>query len=302
MPTRLPPLNALRAFESAGRHLSFSKAAKELHVTPAAVGHQIRQLEDFLGVTLFLRLNRAIQLTESGAALLPGAIDGFDRLRAGVEAVSRLNESRPLTLSVVPSFGGKWLLQRLDAFRAEHPGIEVRLDATTRVVDLTAEAIDVAIRFGDGDYPGMHVDCLLDDEVFPVCSPDLLKGRYPLREPQDLRHHVLLQTDWNPRYPTWPDWPMWLKAAGLEDLEVNYSPRFTGEVETMLIDSAVRGMGVALASKVLAADDLAAGRLVRPFAMTYPVRFCYYLVTLRSVATVPRVRAFREWILREVAA
>jgi len=302
MIARLPPLNALKAFESAGRHLSFSKAAEELHVTPAAVGHQIRQLEDFLGVPLFVRLNRAVQLTESGHALLPAASDGFDRLRAGIEAVGRLNRTRPLTVTVVPSFGSKWLLQRLDSFRAEHPGIEVRIDATTRVVDLVTEGIDVAIRYGNGDYPGMHVDCLLDDEIFPVCSPDLLEGEHPLKQPEDLRHHVLLQAEWNPRYATWPDWPMWLKAAGLEDLEVTYSPRFTGEVEAMLIDTAVRGKGVALSSKVLVAGDLAAGRLVRPFAMSYPVNFCYYLVTLESVAEAPKVRAFREWMLQEVAA
>ncbi|HEY5701811.1 MAG TPA: LysR substrate-binding domain-containing protein, partial [Gammaproteobacteria bacterium] len=235
MPARLPPLNALHAFESAGRHLSFSKAAEELHVTPAAVGHQIKQLEDFIGVPLFVRLNRAVQLTESGQALLPAAIDGFGRLRVGVDAVHRLNQSRPLMVSVVPSFGSKWLLHRLDTFRTEHPEIEIRIDATVRVVDLATEGIDVAIRYGDGDYPGMRVDCLLDDEIFPVCSPALLEGTHPLKKPGDLRHHVLLQTEWNPKYASWPDWPMWLKAAGLEDLEVSYSPRFSGQVEAMLI-------------------------------------------------------------------
>lgn len=300
MTARLPPLNALKAFESAGRHLSFSRAAEDLHVTPAAVGHQIKQLEDFLGVTLFIRLNRAVQLTESGQALLPAAVDGFDRLRAGVDAVNRLNQARPLTVSVVPSFGSKWLLQRLDTFRAEHPEIEVRIDATTRVVDLATEGIDVAIRYGDGNYPGTRVDCLLDDEVFPVCSPELLQGKHPLKQPEDLRHHVLLRSEWNPKYASWPDWPMWLKAAGLEDLKVSYGPEFSGHVEAMLIDSALKGRGVALTSRVLVADDLAAGRLVRPFAINYPLHFCYYLVTLEDLAESPKVRAFREWILREV--
>ena len=290
MTNRPLPLNALRAFEAAGRHLSFSKAADELHVTPAAVGHQIKQLEDFLGVPLFVRYNRAVQLTESGHALLPATRDGLERLRAGVENVNRLQQTRPLVISVVPSFGGKWLLHRMDKFRAEHPEIELRIDATIRVVDLAAEGIDVAIRYGSGDYPGLRVDCLLDDEIVPVCSPELLAGKHPLRKPEDLRHHVLLQAEWNPQYATWPDWPMWLKAAGLEDLEVKYSAKYSGEVQTMLIDAAVKAKGVALASIVLVAEDLAAGRLVRPFEISYPLNFCYYLVSLESVAYTPKVR------------
>ena len=301
MANRPLPLNALRAFEAAGRHLSFSKAADELHVTPAAVGHQIKQLEDFLGVALFVRYNRAVQLTEPGHALLPATRDGLERLRAGVENVGRLQQTRPLVISVVPSFGGKWLLHRMDKFRAEYPEIELRIDATTRVVDLATEGIDVAIRYGSGDYPGLRVDCLLDDEIVPVCSPELLAGKHPLRKPDDLRHHVLLQAEWNPQYATWPDWPMWLKAAGLGDLEVKYSATYSGQVETMLIDAAVKAKGVALASIVLVAEDLAAGRLVRPFEISYPLNFCYYLVSLESIADTPKVRVFRDWILREVS-
>jgi LysR family glycine cleavage system transcriptional activator len=303
MPTssQLPPLNALRAFECAARHLSFTRAADELHVTPAAVGHQIRQLEDWLGVPLFVRLNRAVRLTDSGRAMLPGLGDGFERLRESVDRVVRLNEARPLMVSVVPSFAGKWLMHRIDRFRAEHPDIEVRIDATIRIVDLHSADIDLAIRYGSGHYPGLRVDCLLDDEVFPVCSPTLLEGEHPLRTLADLRHHVLLQADWRAeKYPTWPDWTMWLKAAGLEDLEVTLSPAYSGDVEAMLIDAAIRGQGVALTSRVLVEEDLAAGRLVRPFDLSYPLNFCYYVVRLEQAAESPRVRAFRQWLLREV--
>ncbi len=301
MPRGLPPLNALRAFEAAGRHASFSKAAAELHVTPAAVGHQIRQLEDFLGVALFTRLNRAVRLTESGEALLPAAREAFERLRGGVETVRRLQAARALVVSVVPSFGGKWLLHRLEGFRARHPDIEVRIHASARVVDLAGEDIDLAIRYGLGDYPGLRVDCLLDDEIVPVCSPRLLRGRHALRTPADLRHHLLLQAEWNPRYPTWPDWAMWLKAAGLEGLEVSYSASYSGDVDTLLIGAAVNGEGVALTSRVLVAEDLAAGRLVCPFATAVPLDFCYYVVSLPDAAGLPRIKAFREWLLGEAA-
>lgn len=301
-PASLPSLNALRAFEAAGRLLSFSRAAEELHVTPAAVGHQVKALEEYLGTPLFVRLNRAVELTEAGRALLPGLSDGFERLRLSVESFQRLAADRPLTVSLVPAFGGKWLLRRLDRFRELHPGIEVRLDATERVVDFHREQVDVAIRYGDGNYAGLRVDCLLAEEVIPVCSPRLLEGDAPLREPKDLVHHTLLRIAWNPRYPTWPDWEMWLKAAGLDGLPVTYGPELSGEAETMILEEAAAGRGVALASSVLAADDLAAGRLVRPFDVTFPVNFCYWLVCPESTADAPRTRAFREWLLGEVAA
>ena len=203
-------------------------------------------------------------------------------------------------VSVVPSFGSKWLLHRLDRFRDEHPDIDVRIDATVRMVDLVGEGIDLAIRYGGGDYPGMRSERLLDDVILPVCSPDLLTGKHPLKRPEDLRHHLLLRSEWHSAYTTWPDWPMWLKAAGLEDLEVRYSPKFTGDVETMLIDAAIKGRGVALASAVLVDEDLRSGRLVSPFEVVFPQRFGYYLVTPESVPESPKVAAFREWTLREV--
>lgn len=299
---RLPSLNALRAFEAAGRHRSFTKAATELHVSAAAVGHQIKALEDYLGAPLFVRLNRAVELTEAGQALLPALSDAFERLSGAVEGFYRRSSDRPLTVSVEPSFGAKWLLRRLDRFREAHPGIDVRIDATRRVVDFAREAVDVAIRYGAGSYPGLRVDCLFEEYVFPVCSPRLLHGQYPLRTPRDLRHHVLLRSEWNPRYPTWPDWEMWLKAAGLDELDASKGPEFSGESESLLLQAAVEGQGVALASSVLVADDLAAGRLVKPFEGGFTVDFCYFVVCPAAVADAPKIRAFREWLLGEVQA
>lgn len=297
---RLPSLNALRAFEAAARHLSFTSAAAELHVTPAAIGHQIKTLEADLGAPLFVRLNRALELTEAGQVLLPVASDAFARLSDGLETFYRRNAARPLTVSVEPSFGAKWLLRRLDRFREHHPGIDIRIDATGRVVDFAREQVDVAIRYGSGNYPGLRVECLFEEQVVPVCSPALVQGPHPLRRPEDLRHHRLLRREWSPRYPTWPDWEMWLKAAGLEDIPLSRGPEFTGESESLLHQAAVEAQGVALASSVLVADDLAAGRLIKPFDVTFPVSFCYFVVCPKATADAPKIRAFREWILGEV--
>jgi len=290
---RLPPLNALKAFEAAGRHLSFSQAAAEL---------QVKALEEYLGVALFLRGNRRIELSEAGAHLLPGISDGFQRMLAATEAFRRLHADQPLVISIVPAFGGKWLMKRLDRFRELHPDICIRIEATESVADFSRDPVDIAIRYGSGDYPGLRVDCLLGEEVYPVCSPDLLAGEHPLREPADLQHHVLLDSDWNPDYPTWPDWEMWLKAAGLGDLPVTYGPRLGGSSESLLIEEAIAGRGVILASSILVADDIDAGRLVRPFDVSFPVQFGYWLVCPETTADQPRIRTFREWLLSEVRA
>ena len=195
MNPRLPPLNALRAFETAARHLSFRRAAEELFVTPAAISHQIKGLEDYLGVMLFHRLNKSLLLTEAGQAALPALRDGFERLAEAVEILRADSPSRLLTVSVAPSFASKWLVPRLERFRQSVPGIDIRIDATSRCVDFIRDRVDVGIRYGAGDYPGLHSDCLRDDEVMPVCSPALLAGEYPLQQPDDLRHHTLLHID-----------------------------------------------------------------------------------------------------------
>ena len=195
MARSLPPLNSLRAFEAAARHLSFTKAAGELNVTPAAISHQIKALEEFLGVVLFRRLTRALRLTDAGQAAFPKVREGFDKLAEAVEILRAEEESKVLTVSVSPSFGAKWLVPRLDRFRAAHPDLEIRIDATDRLADFQGDNVDVALRYGMGNYPGLLVDKLFGAEMVPVCSPDLLDGPQPLQRPQDLAHHTLLHLD-----------------------------------------------------------------------------------------------------------
>ena len=296
---RLPPLNALRAFEAAARHLSLTRAAEELHVTPAAVSHQVKSLEDYLGVKLFRRTNRSLLLTDAGQASLPGLREGFDRLAEAMEAVRATDECGPLTVTVPPSFGAKWLVARLERFTAKHPGFDVRLDASMRVVDLVREGVDLAVRYGAGDYPGMRVDCLLDEVAIPVCSPALVTGDRPLREPADLCGHTLLHYT-APYDESFPDWAMWLRAAGVTTCDLGRGPTFS--MASMAVQAAIDGQGVALVGDVLVADDIAAGRLVRPFELSFPVKFAYYVVSPLASADRPRVAAFREWLLEEARA
>lgn len=295
MERRLPPLNALRAFEAAGRHLSLTKAAEELHVTPAAVSHQVKALEDYLGVQLFRRLNRALLLTDAGQACLPGLAEGFDRLAEAVTASRIRDEHRALAITAPPTFGARWLLSRLDRFRARHPGIDVRIDATDRLVDFAREEVDIGIRYGTGNYPDVHVEPLMAEEVFAVCSPRLLEGSGPLRKPADLKAHTLLHSEWTTRAQ--PDWAMWLLAAGVRDIDPSRGPQFS--LAGMAIQAAIEGHGVALAGSVLVADDLAAGRLIKPFDLSVPVSFGYYMVCAKTAVNRPRIVAFREWLIAE---
>lgn len=292
----LPPLNSLRAFEAAARHLSFTKAAEELNVTPGAVSHQVKALEEMLNVPLFHRLTRALRLTVAGQAALPTLIQGFDKLAQGVEQMRSYCESGVLTISVSPSFGAMWLMPRLEKFRSLHPDIEIRIDGTDRLVDLARDSADVAIRFGPGGYSGVRVDHLLTPVNTPVCSPTLLTGEHPLREPDDLRHHTLLHIDWSDAEASWR---MWLLAAGLHDIEPTRGPHFN--MENMAVQAALDGQGVALVADVLVADHIAAGRLVHPFDPGYstPLKFCYYLLSAKESAEPPKVAAFRNWLLTE---
>ncbi len=302
MARNLPPLNSLRAFEAAARQLSFTKAAEELHVTPAAVSHQIKALEEQLGVALFRRLTRALRLTEAGQAALPSLRDGFDKLAEGVARARAHETSGAVTVSVGPSFAAKWLVPRLDRFRMAHPDIEVRIDATDQLVDFERDNVDLSIRFGSGHYPGLEVEPLLIEEtIFPVCSPALLEGPQPLREPTDLRHHTLLHLDWDLERVTAPSWRMWLLAAGVHDVDYMRGPVFS--MESLALQAAMEGQGVALVSSVLAGHDLAAGRLVMPFNLSVcdPLDFRYFVVTPKRTAELPKVAAFRGWLLAQAA-
>lgn len=294
MSRRLPPLNALRAFEAAARHLSFTRAASELHVTPAAISHQVKGLEDWFGVKLFQRRNREILMTESGQLLLPGVRDGLDQLEAASQRIVTRGDGNELRLTCMPSFAAKWLVPRLSRFRARHPEIDVLLSTEDRMVDLDVEPFDLGIRSGRGHYPGLTVYRLFDDAVFPVCSPELLRGDKPLRTPSDLVHHSLLHDD----YPV--GWLEWLAAAGVDNVDHHRGPMFDNSA--MMLQAAAEGMGVALARHALAYADLLAGRLVRPFPITLTSDYAYFLVHVPRVADRPKIVAFRTWLIEEAEA
>ncbi len=305
MNRRLPPLNSLRAFEAAARHLSFKKAADELHVTPAAVSHQIRTLEEYCGTLLFRRLARALRLTNAGQAALPLLREGFDKLAEASDAMQADERAGILTISVAPSFGAKWLIPRLDRFRAAHPEFDVRIDATDALANFAGDGVDIALRFGRGVYRNLRSDCLMPEVSVPVCSPlllerGLLERGAPLKRPEDLRHHTLLHVQWTTEDDAAPSWRMWLRAAGAEGVDAGRGPRFN--TESMVMEAAIAGQGVALCGAALVEGDLRAGRLVRPFppSLNQTTSFNYYAVYPEEKAGDPKVVAFRDWVLAEV--
>ncbi|SMF17115.1 LysR family transcriptional regulator, glycine cleavage system transcriptional activator [Tistlia consotensis] len=288
---RLPPLNALRAFEAGARHLSFTKAAAELNVTQTAISHQVRQLEELLQVRLFRRLTRKVELTAAGRLLLPGLSEGFDRLAEAVALVERRPDERVLTVSVTPSFGSKWLVGRLPRFWRGHADIELRLHHTMELVEFGRDEVDMAVRYGSGQWPGLAADYLLSVDLLPVCSPALLERGPRLEEPADLAGHTLLHED------DYEDWSQWLTIAGAEGVEARRGP--VVDDGWVLLQLAVNGEGVALGSFALVADDLAAGRLVSPFDLTLSTGAAYHVVYPQGALNDPKVRAFRDWLLQE---
>ncbi len=296
----LPPLSALRAFEAAARLESFSKAAEELNVTPAAISHQIHALEEDLGVQLFRRLNRQIALTASARVLLPGLTEAFAGIRASVRRLRAHNDTGTLTITASPSFAAKWLVPRLHRFQAAWPEIDVRISATDEVVDLNRGDFDLAIRYGTGRYPGLHVETLLQNEVFPACSPRLLEEGPPLRSPDDLAHRALIHDQAADRDPLAPTWAMWLKAAGVTCVPPASGLSFSAG--HLALDAAIAGHGVVLAYSSIAAADLAAGRIVRLFSLALPDLFAYYIATAPGALERPKVRAFRDWLRQEADA
>jgi LysR family transcriptional regulator, glycine cleavage system transcriptional activator len=291
MSRHLPPLNTLRSFEAAARFASFSKAADELHVTHGAVSRSIAQLEDFLGLKLFQRKTRQVLLTPAGAVYAARVREALDRLAGATLALTRDDDKGHLSVSTFPSFAAKWLVPRLFRFRRAHPGIDMRLETTERLTDFDADGIDIAVRFGRGNYPGLTTALLLREEVFPACSPRLVEGTHPLREPDDLALHTLIHDD----FPI--DWAGWLRMAGVSSVDAHRGPVFSSSVLAM--QAAVQGDGVVLARSGLAADDLAAGRLVKPFDLSMPSDFAYYAVCPPRALERKRVKAFRDWLLSE---
>jgi LysR family glycine cleavage system transcriptional activator len=296
---RLPPLNSLRAFESSGRHLSFSKAAEELNVTPGAISQQIRTLEEFLDIKLFKRRNRIIVLTDAGQLCLPLISDGFASLSDAVQSVRKLSGDGPLTISSAPTFVSKWLIPRLCKFHDLYPDIDVRIDASTRLVDFVYDDIDVGIRFGTGEFPELESIFLYSFDLIPVCSPDLVNDGKGLRQLSDIRHQTLLHGEFDEFDPSWPDWTMWLATAGVEGVDPSHGIFFNQN--EMMMEAALEGQGIALVSSVAADGDIKAGRLVQPFETRLPVRLSYHFVTSKQKARSKKVVAFRQWLLDESA-
>ncbi|HEY2050032.1 MAG TPA: transcriptional regulator GcvA [Caulobacteraceae bacterium] len=293
---RLPPLNALRAFESAARHLNFSRAAEELSVTPGAVSQQIQNLEDYVGAALFKRTPRGLLLTDSAQTALPALREAFDRLADASSLLTAAVDGRRLTLTAPPSFAAKWLVPRLGRFEAAHPQVDVWLSADMDLVDFAASDVDLAIRYGPGPYPGLETIRLLNETVIPVMSPELASSN-PIRAPADLARHVLLHDGSSNADESCPDWQMWLAARGVRGIDATRGPRFNQS--SLVIEAAVSSRGVALAKRTLAQDDLDAGRLVAPMPISTLIDFAYFLVHPKAKGRLPQVKAFVGWIRGE---
>jgi LysR family transcriptional regulator, glycine cleavage system transcriptional activator len=293
MPRRLPPLNALKAFEAAARHESFTRAAEELCVTQGAVSHQVKALEAELGLRLFNRERQRLVITEAGRAYLIIIRDAFDRIGDGTERLLQRQRGGALTVTTSPNFAAKWLVHRLGRFAEAHPEIDLRVSASPHHVDFAREDIDLGIRHGDGTAAGLHITRLCTEELFPVCSPKLLNGRNRLRTPSDLCRFTLLHVSDR------EGWRQWLEFAGVTG--VDPSRGLILNQASMAIDAAVDGQGLALARTALAAWDLIGGRLVRPFDIAMPASYAYWIVCSKAVAKLPKIVAFSDWLLAEAA-
>jgi LysR family glycine cleavage system transcriptional activator len=308
----LPPLNALRAFEVAARCKSVKKAAEELHVTPAAVSHQIQQLEDLLGTKLFRRRHRRIEMTEAAQVCFPKLHEGFLSLRQAVDRVRDYRSADVLTIGASPSFTSRWLMPRLHRFVIDHPAIDVRVGTRMRQflgrarhqqgdlesVSEWVNEVDVVIVYGGGDYPGMQVEKLLPLSITPLCSPKLLRAKSS-RKLTDLRQHQLLHDDRGVLYEGRPYWQTWLEAARVSGIDIDHGPHFTHSI--LAFEAAVEGLGVVASTPELVAADLAIGRLVAPFELRVPLTTSYHLVNNELAAKRGIVQTFRRWLLEEAA-
>lgn len=299
MNRRLPPLNALRAFDAASRHLSFQKAAQELNVTPSALSFQIRQLEDFLQIALFERLNRRVVLTEAGARFAPFVQDGFERLSAAMAQLRPAAPDNILTVTTGPAFAAKWLAPRIHRFIEEYPDFELRIAASLSLTDLRKDPVDVAIRFGGGNYPGLRVETFAEDSATPLISPALVAerfgGNFTL---DDLGSVTLLHDDSAAFLPNAVTWATWLKHAGVHTVDASRGTRFSHADHAL--EAAVDGGGIVLGRLTLAARDVRAGRLMAPFDLVMPSNASFHFCCLPEMADVPKVKALRDFVRDEI--
>ncbi|CRL64004.1 transcriptional regulator GcvA [Proteus mirabilis] len=294
MSKRLPPLNALRVFDSAARHLSFTKAAEELFVTQAAVSHQIKTLEEFLGLKLFRRRNRSLLLTEEGQSYYLDIKEIFSSINEATRKLLARSAKGALTVSLSPSFAIQWLVPRLSGFNQAYPGIDVRIQAVDREEDKLADDVDVAIFYGRGNWTGLRTDRLYAEYLIPVCAPSLLTGEKPLKTSSDLIYHTLLH-DTSRR-----DWQAYVRQLEIQNqINVQQGPIFSHS--SMVIQAAVHGQGVALVNNVMARSEIESGRLVRPFPDVLVSKNAFYLVCQDSQAELGKIAAFRQWILSQAA-
>lgn len=298
----VPGTRALRTLEAAARHLNFTRAADELGLTPAAVSHQIKEIEDQLGLVLFARTSRSVRLTEAGSVLFEASGEAMSLLNRAVAKAQKLSRGQSLLkVTADAHFAAKWLMRRVDGFRALRPDIELRFDISFDLRDFGSDDVDVGIRFGAGKYPGLSADRLFDNVIVPVCSPGLLRDGPPLKTPRDLFNHRLVHIEWSRQGVTWPNWRMWMAAAGIDDFDDSRTVVFGTSSDA--IQAAIEGSAVALADFAMVAHDLSEGRLVQPFELGVRMapEFAYHLVYPQGSAGDPRIIAFREWILDEAA-
>jgi LysR family glycine cleavage system transcriptional activator len=295
MPRRLPPLNSLRSFEAAARYESFTRAAEELHVTQGAVSQQVKALETQLGVKLFNRERQRLTITPAGRDYLVVIREALDHIGVGTERLIQRKSAGVLMVSTSQDFAAKWLVHRLARFATVHPGIDLRVSATMHSVDFARDDVDVAIRHGDGNWPGLEATRLCAEQIFAICSPKLLAGRDRLRRPADVLKWPLLRLEDQSKA-----WERWFALAGVIAPE-----RLPGPVlnrASMLIDAAIDGQGVALARTTLAAWDLIGGRIVRPFDLSWRPVGTYWIVTPKATAKEAKISRFRDWLLAEAAS
>jgi LysR family glycine cleavage system transcriptional activator len=293
MRPRLPPLNSLKVFEAAARHESFTRAAEELCVTQGAVSQQVKALEAGLGIKLFNRERQRLNITEAGREYLVVVRDALDRIAVGTERILQRQNAGVLTVSTSPDFAAKWLVHRLGHFVESHPGIDLRVSATLHHVDFAREEVDMAVRHGEGNWPGLDAVQLSAEQLFAVCSPKLLSGRRKLLNPSDLLKFPLIHLD------SRAEWSRWLRGVGVDDADAMHGPVLNRV--SMVIDAAINGQGIALARTTLAAWDLINGRLLRPLPDSLALSKTYWIIAPKVTSNLPKIVTFRDWLLAEAA-
>jgi LysR family glycine cleavage system transcriptional activator len=291
MSTRIPPLNPLRTFEVAARHLSFARAADELFVTAAAVSHQIKVLESSLGVKLFSRTGGTLVLTDVGQAYLPAIQQAFKQVLDATKLLHQHKDVSVLKINASPTFSVKWLIPRLELFCQNHPDVDLKLSTSHHMIDFSREDLDLVIRYGLGNYPGMRSERCFSVEAIPVCSPKLLADKPPISQPSDLIGYPLLHDGSD---STHPDWRSWFEHVGCPDVDTSRGPTFWPS--HLVIDAAIDGLGVALVKRAWIEKDLAEGKLVQLFDASLPVRYAYYISYPEGRSDDPAIRCFVDWV------